>query len=54
MFSLSRTISLHLVFEAVVAFVEMVRALSDGSEPNGLFSINTAEPARNFGIEKVF
>jgi hypothetical protein len=42
-----------LVFEAVLAFLEMVHQLLDGPEPNNPLSINRIDLARDFGIERV-
>jgi hypothetical protein len=43
----------ELVFEAVVAFLEMVRQFLDDPEPNDAFSINGIDLARDFDIRKL-
>jgi hypothetical protein len=43
-----------LVFEAVLAFLETVRQLLDGSESNDTFFINKIDLVRDFGIGKIF
>jgi hypothetical protein len=42
----------ELVFEAIVASLEMVHLFFDGPEPNNAFSINGINIARDYDIRK--